>query len=174
MQYMETSTGISKKKRGQQLVIAERNVLVAKMLEKLLEGYISTNKLSKELNVSRQTVDSYRPLVDQIIRDTVIDRNVIRNLQIQRTYKMIEMLMNDLTGTKDPKQRVGYYSQIFKFSSHLALITGLNVETHVNVDPTKLVIIRSKTRAAKSVEPVNELPSLESQDSNIQVSPEVV
>ena len=45
------------------------------------------------------------------------------------------------------------YNSIYKFSSHLALITGLNVETHVTVDPTKLVIIRSgkPAKGSKSI-----------------------
>lgn len=141
---MNTTEKLPIKKQGQQLKIAERNILVAKMLDKLCEGYISTYALSKELRVSRQTIDSYRPLVDEIIAKTKIDRNVVRNLQIKRTYELIEQLMIDLKGSNSVKDRALIYASIYKFSSHLALITGLNVETHVNVDPTKLVIIRSK------------------------------
>lgn len=126
-----------------QLQIAERNVLIAKMVELLGEGYYSSGKLAEMLKVNRNTIESYRTLVDDIISKTKVDRGVIRNLQIQRTYKIIESLMEDLKVTEGVKERSLIYSSIYKFSSHLALITGLNVETHVTVDPTKLVIIRS-------------------------------
>jgi hypothetical protein len=142
---MDGSATLSKKSAGQQLTIAESNVLVAKMIDYLCEGFMSTNALSKKLRVSRGTVDRYRPLADDIIARQKIDRNVIRNLQVRRTYELIELLMTDLKASKDAKDRALYFNQIYKFSSHLALITGLNVETHVIADPTKLVIIRSKS-----------------------------
>lgn len=143
---MNTTQELVKKPQGQRMVLVERNLLIAKMVDLLCDGYMSTYALSKKLKVARQTIDSYRPLVDEIIQKTKIDRNVIRNLQIQRTYKIIEQLMEDLTKQTDTKSRALIYNSIYKFSSHLALITGLNVETHVTVDPTKLVIIRSNKR----------------------------
>lgn len=160
---MEITTKISKKGRGNQLVNAERAVLISKMVDKLSEGYMSTNELSKQLGVSRVTIDSYRGLVDDLIGKTKVDRNVILRLQIQRTYKLIEMLMQDLKEQRDKKDMAGnsfvdikntalLYNQIYKFSSHLAQITGLNIETHVNVDPTKLVIIRSNQKKSDVIE----------------------
>lgn len=143
---MDTAQELVKKQQGSRLRLVERNILIAKMVDLLCEGYMSTYGLSKKLRVSRQTIESYRPLVDGIIAKTKLDRNVIRNLQLQRTYKLIEQLMEDLKGTKDAKERSMIYGNIYKFSSHLALITGLNVETHVTVDPTKLVIIRANQR----------------------------
>lgn len=157
------NTTVAKKKRGDRLTQAERVVAIAKLAEALTESYYSTNELSKMTGLSRRTVDRYRPLVDREIAEKRIDRNVIRNLQVQRTYKMIEMLMKDLERieslnyTKDgvlnerfaadvhniTKSKVSIYNQIAKFSQHLALITGLNVETHVNVDHQQLVIIRA-------------------------------
>lgn len=163
------------KTRGEQLKVAERNVLISKLIDKLCEGYSTTAALSKELHVSRRTIDRYRPAADEIIGKFKLDRNVIRNLQIRRTYELIEMLMQDLKQSTEYKQRTAYYTQIFKFSSHLALITGLNVETHVNIDPTKLVIIRSnngeKQRKpvdidldAETSDSVNSLPDIEPND----------
>lgn len=130
-------------KKGQRLSNAQRLVAISKLAECLTESYYSTNELSKKTGLSRRTVDRYRPLVDDLIANQKIDRNVIRNLQVKRTYTIIEMLMKDLNKTKEDKLRQGYYNQIAKFSSHLALITGLNVETHVNVDQSQLVIIRA-------------------------------
>lgn len=130
-------------KRGQALTNAQKATLIDKMLTKLESGYMSTNQLAKELQVSRRTIDRFRPMVDKRIADKQPDRSIIRNLQIQRTYKIIEMLMNDLNKTKDDKTRQGYYNQIAKFSSHLALITGLNIETQINVNQDQLVIIRA-------------------------------
>lgn len=142
---MSKTDSAIERQRGQQLTAAETNVLIAKMIDYMTEGLMSTNALSKKLGVSRRTVDRYRPLADDVIGRQKINRNAIRNLQIRRTYELIEMLMQDLKAAVSAKDRSAYYSQIFKFSSHLALITGLNVETQVTVDPTKLVIIRAKT-----------------------------
>lgn len=141
---MDTTHNVARKKSGQQLIIAERNVLISKLIDLLCEGYASNNALAKKLRVSRDTISRYRPLADEIIAKTKLDRNVVRNLQVRRTYELIEQLMIDLKSSKSVKDRALIYRSIYQFSSHLALITGLNVETHVNVDPTKLVIIRSK------------------------------
>lgn len=149
-------TGIMpKKKRGQQLVNAERNVLISKLIDLMTEGYHSTNSLSKKLRVSRGTIENYKPLANELIAKMNFDRNTVRNLQIKRTYELIEQLIEDLKSIKldktnpqtlavSVKSRALIYSNIHKFNSHLALITGLNIETHVTLDPTKLVIIRAK------------------------------
>lgn len=149
---MKTTTELTKKSQGKRLVNAERNILISKMVDRLSEGYISTNALSKELHVSRDTIDTYRPLVDELIGKIKVDRNVILRLQIKRTYLLVEMLMDDLKACGDIKSRTLVYNQIYKFSSHLAQITGLNIETHVNVDPTKLVIIRSNKSKSDIIE----------------------
>jgi hypothetical protein len=138
-----------KRKRGNQLRNAERQVLIAKLVDELSNGYINSNALAKRLNVSRDTIENYRPLVDKLIADQHLDKNIIRNLQLKRTYNLIESLMDDLKECTTIKEKTLIYNQIYKFSSHLALITGLNIETHVNIDPTKLVIIRSNQRKTK-------------------------
>lgn len=141
---MDESLLIERKGSDKQLTVAARNVLIAKLVDLLSEGYMSTNALSKRLKVTRMTIDRYRPLADELIGKFKVDRNVIRNLQLKRTYELIERLMNDLNNKKlSVKEKSLIYGSIYKFSSHLALITGLNIETHVNIDPTKLVIIRS-------------------------------
>lgn len=146
MPRMDESLLIERKGSDKQLTVAARNVLIAKLVDKLSEGYLSTNQLAKQCNVTRATVDRYRPLADELIGKFKVDRNVIRNLQLKRTYLIIEQLMEDLKATKGVKERSLIYGSIYKFSSHLALITGLNVETHVNIDPTKLVIIRANQK----------------------------
>jgi len=140
------------KTRGQQLTIATRNILIAKVLDLVSEGIMSTRELAHRTGVSRPTIDRIRPLVDEIIGRDKIDRNIIRNLQIRRTYELIEMLMSDLKGCETIKERSIIYGNIFKFSSHLALITGLNVETQVNVDHRQLVIIRPHESSKQPVE----------------------
>lgn len=146
---MDNTQVLEPKRNGQRLVNAERLVLVSKMVDLLCEGYQSTFMLSKKLRVSRPTIEAYRPLADEMIGKLKLDRNVIRNLQVRRTYELIEQLMMDLKATKGVKERSLIYGSIYKFSSHLALITGLNVETHVNIDPTKLVIIRANQKHTK-------------------------
>lgn len=162
---MDTEQKLPKLKRGQQLQNAQKLILISKLVDHLSAGYVSTYKLSKLMNVSQETVNTYRPLADKLINENKIDRNVIRNLQIKRTYLIIENLIEDLAQLNDlikatksgevsakvdlhavTKSKALIYGQIYKFSSHLALITGLNVETHVNIDPTQLVIIRSNKR----------------------------
>lgn len=162
---MDETLLIERKGSDKQLSVAARNVLIAKLVDKLSEGYVSTNQLAKQCNVTRATVDRYRGLADELIGKFKFDRNIIRNLQLKRTYLIIEQLMKDLEGTKGVKERSLIYGSIYKFSSHLALITGLNVETHVNIDPTKLVIIRSNKTHVKdrvnvtdqALDPVNEV-----------------
>lgn len=151
---MDTTQDLPKLNQGQRLENTQRLVLIGKLVDELSNGYMSTYALAKKLKISRPTIDAYRPLADKLIAENKIDRNVIRNLQIKRTYLLIERLMEDLNKTKDVKGRSLIYGSIYKFSSHLALITGLNVETHVNVDPTKLVIIRSNKK--KTSERVDE------------------
>ncbi len=146
---MNTTEELVKRPQGSRFDVATRNVLIAKMVDELSNGYMSTYALAKKLKVARQTIDTYKPLVDEIIGKFKFDRNVIRNLQLKRTYLIIEQLMDDLKKAKTIKDRTSIYGSIYKFSSHLALITGLNVETHVNIDPTKLVIIRSNQRREK-------------------------
>lgn len=168
---MDMNQTLTKKKRGQQLTVIERNVVIAKMIDLLCEGYHSTYQLSKKLRIARGTVESYRPLADKIIADMKLDRNVIRNLQVKRTYEIIEQLMVDLKSSSSTKDRALIYASIYKFSSHLALITGLNVETHVTVDPTKLVIIRSNQR--KKADQVQQTDPDEPQATDIGTVPQL-
>lgn len=144
------------------LIAVERNVLISKMIDRLCEAPVASHVLAKELRVNRATIEKYRPLADELIGKMKLDRNVIRNLQVQRTYTLIEGLMNDLKEIKGSglslSKRVtlqsNIYNQIYKFSSHLALITGLNIETQVNVDHQKLVIIRANNDKKDKNKPV--------------------
>lgn len=135
--------GISKQPSGQRLTNAKRLVVIGKLIDHLSQSYYTTNELANKTGLTRKMIDTYRPLADKLIGENKIDRNVVRNLQVKRTYTIIEMLMKDLSKTTDDKLRQGYYNQIAKFSQHLALITGLNIETQVNVDQHQLVIIRA-------------------------------
>ncbi len=150
---------VTKQKPGQRLTNVKRMAVIAKLVDHLTKGYYSTYELAKMTGLTYKMVDTYRPLADELIGKNKLDRNVIRNLQLRRTYTVLEMLMKDLNKTEDDKLRQGYYNQIAKFSSHLALITGLNVETHVNVDHQQLVIIRADN-AKKPVIETNELPQV--------------
>jgi|ERR1035437_5478719 hypothetical protein len=140
---MSTSDIIEKTPRGKNFTNAKRLVIIAKLIDYLAESYYSTNHLAKLTGFTRQVVDTYRPLADEVISKQVLNRNNIRNLQVKRTYKIIEMLMLDLQACESIKEKTLIYNAIAKFSQHLALITGLNVETHVNVDYQQLVIVRS-------------------------------
>lgn len=155
---MNITPVIPKQKNGKTLTNAKRLIIISKLVELLCEGYQSTNKLSKILGVARATIETYRPLADEIIGKTKLDRNVIRNLQVQRTYQLIERLMNDLDTCNTIKDKSLIYNQIAKFSQHLALITGLNIETTVNVDHQKLVIIRANNSEKPTQNIIDSIP----------------
>ena len=53
---MNPATGLTKKKAGQQLKNAERDVLISKLIDAMVEGLHSTNALSLKLGVSRETL----------------------------------------------------------------------------------------------------------------------
>lgn len=135
-----------KQPHGYRLTNAKRLVVIAKLVDQLSKGYYSTNQLAKMTGMTTKMVATYRPLADEVIAKQTPDRNVIRNLEIKRTYQIIEMLMQDLARTTEDKIRIGYYNQIAKHSQHLALITGLNIETQVTVDQKQLVIIRASDK----------------------------
>lgn len=164
---MDDSTVLTIKSNGKRLVNAERMVLVSKLMDFMSEGLYTDSELAKMTGTTRTTVARYKPFVDELIAKSKIDRNVIRNLQIRRTYTIIENLMIDLRSITEIKNKTLIYNQIYKFSSHLALITGLNVETHVTIDPTKLVIIRSnKTKTADRVVDVDAVESTDGKQGN--------
>jgi hypothetical protein len=126
--YMETST--------------EKMVLTQRLVELLEQGFHSDNSLAQKLGVNTTTVRRYKPHANEIIRSIKIDRSVIRNLQIQRVYKLVDGLTYDLENAETAREKHLIHSSIVKYCQHLALITGLNVESMLNVDPQKLVIIR--------------------------------
>ena len=139
---METTTETTKRKQGQQLLTAEKMSLTLKLVALLEQGFHSDNSLSKRLGVNTSTIRRYRPYADDIIRKTRLDRNVLRNLQVKRVYSLLDGLANDLERAESTREKHLIHSSIVKYCQHLALITGLNVETQLNIDPSKLVIIR--------------------------------
>jgi hypothetical protein len=159
-------------KSGHQMVQAKRMILIGKMYDLLTSGYMTTYALSRELGVSRKAIDLYRPLVDDLISKSKLDRTVIRNLELQRAYRVIEKLMEDLNEIEEAykplvggdalnaasyidrkiKAKTLIYNQIAKHSSRTALITGLNIETQVNVDQHQLVIIRADNNKKPVIE----------------------
>ncbi|HKR81395.1 MAG TPA: hypothetical protein VJR27_00130 [Candidatus Saccharimonadales bacterium] len=139
---MKTLASQQKRRRGQQLSTAEKMQLTQELVKLLEQGYKSDLALAKELGVNTTTIRRYKPYADEIIRNTKLDRNFLRNLQIQRTQRLIERLAIDLDNAETAHEKSMIHNNIIKYFQHLALITGLNVETQVHVDPKKLVIIR--------------------------------
>lgn len=136
-------TAIDKPKQGEQLTNAKRLVAISKLIDCLSQSYYNTNELAKKTGLSRGVVETYRPIADEVISKSILDRNNIRNLQVRRYYTMIENLIKELKNCKTIKEKMSVYNTIAKFSGLLQLATGLNVETHVNVDYQQLVIVRS-------------------------------
>lgn len=145
---------VEKKGRGRQLVNAEREVLIKALVDELSKGYYSSRHLSRTLGVSPSTIEKYRPLADDMIRRIKVDRNAVRSLQIGRVYSLVEGLMSDLQEAESIKEKQLVHNSIAKYFNHLALITGLNIETTVNVDAKPLVIIRNPQ--APTINPVQD------------------
>ena len=163
MLYLDYMQGtITKQKSGQQLDNAKRLIVISKLVDYLSQGYYTTNALSKKTGLTRKMIDTYRPLADELISKQVLNRNNIRNLQVQRTYALIEQLMQDLKTCTSIKEKTLIYNQIAKFSQHLALITGLNVETHVNVDYQQLVIVRASGKKSSITNETGDIITIES------------
>ncbi|SRR6266849_49929 len=142
---MNSTITISKRKQGKQLVNAERTVLISKLVDALCNGYQSTTALANLLKVDRSTIDAYRPLADELIGKMKLDRNVIRNLQVQRLFRLVEGLMDDLKTETDKKYKLIIHDKIAKYCSLLASVTGINQEfTPTDEKGTRLVIVRAK------------------------------
>ncbi len=140
------------RKQGTRLTKIERQQLLLDLIDALQSGYMSKLSLARKLNVSRQTIDSLLPEAEAVFATVTKDRNIIRNLQVQRTYAMIDRLSTKLDDPDKPpslKEELAIHDKIIKYGQHLALITGLNVETHINVDHKQLVIIRPAQESKK-------------------------
>lgn len=140
------------RKQGTRLTKIERQQLLLELIDALQSGYMSKLSLARKLNVSRQTIDSLLPEAEAVFATVTKDRNIIRNLQVQRTYAMIDRLSTKLDDEEHKpslKEELAIHDKIIKYGQHLALITGLNVETHINVDHKQLVIIRPAQDANK-------------------------
>lgn len=183
--YLKSMNGSSgslidiKPKSGERLTDAKKLTVISKLAEYLSEGYYSTYYLSKMTGLSQKMINKYRPVADELIGKQKIDRNSIRNVEIRRTYKLIEDITKDLEKTEelfsirdndaysdlnkkrdvmnrkvDIKSKL--YGQLIKQAQHLAQVAGINVETHVNVDHQQLVIIRADGAKKKQVIELNE------------------
>lgn len=142
---MRTEIGVIGRKRGEQLRNAERTVLITKLVDALCDGYQSNNALSNLLKVDVSTIQTYRPLADELIGKMKLDRNVIRNLQVQRLFRLVEGLMDDLKTETDKKYKLIIHDKIAKYCSLLASVTGINQEfTPTDEKGTRLVIVRAK------------------------------
>lgn len=147
---MDTTYGLTKRKQGQRLVNAERDVLVAKLIDYLCQGYDTTLGLAKLLGCDRSTVDSMRPAAMALIGKMQLDRNALRNLQVRRVYMLVEGLIKDLATCDTVKEKSLVHSAIAKHHQHLALILGLNTEVQVHTGAQQLVIIRSEKQDGKN------------------------
>ena len=139
---METSVEQAKRKQGQQLLTTEKMALTMKLVELLEEGYFNDSSLAQRLGVNPTTVRRYRPHADRIIKSAILDRNVIRNLQIKRLFRLVDGLTNDLEKAETVHEKHKIHSSIIRYCQHLSQISGISVEVHLHNAPDKLVIIR--------------------------------
>jgi dsRNA-specific ribonuclease len=138
------------KSDGQRLNIAERTELIADMVESMLAGYQSDRQLSEDLKISRPTIGKYKQYALQLIASTKLDQPQIRALQLSRLYQDLENLTIELQAPDlTVKDKMSIYNQRSKINQQIALVSGLNIETKVNVDAKKLVITRAHPDAVR-------------------------
>ena len=140
---MKITDKVVKKKPGQQLLNAERDVLIAKLVEALCNGHDTGRGLAKLLGVDTRTIASMRPLAEELIRNFKFDRSYVRNKQVKVVYKLVEGLIVELERPHTIKEISMLHSAIAKHHQHLALILGLNTEVQVHTGAQQLVIIRA-------------------------------
>lgn len=140
------SIGQIKRAPSQRFTTEEKLELSANLAELLTLGYASTNALARQLNVDNKTVERYLPLARKVLQQLVPSREDYRAEHIARLRNVCQMILDDLARLgEDGKayERAALYRVLGQFMGQLALVTGLNVETQVNVDQKQLVIIRN-------------------------------
>lgn len=135
--------------QGRNLTKAERDDLIVSIVTRLQKGYASNYRLARDLKVNDRTIQKLRPMADAIITEQIPDRGIIRSLEIAKTYEMVAYLADLLEKEKDHKRKMDISRSMLGWSKHMALITGLNVETKINVNQKQLVITRAHPDAVK-------------------------
>lgn len=146
------------KDQFEKLTTDEATELIADLVDALLHGYVSDNQLSKDLKVSRTTIVRYKAKALKIISSTEIDQPQIRALHLQGLYQDLEELTMMLNEATSIKEKTSIYNQRNKVKQQIALISGLNVETKINLDHKQLVVIKSHPEAyRKTLEEQNRI-----------------
>jgi len=150
--YMETSIRIVKRKQGQQLLTHEKMSLTERIVEAMEQGTLSIHGLATKLSVNTTTIKRYKPYSDHIYNNVKLDRTYNRNLQIERTMRIIERLTTDLETCKTIREKALIYNQICKYYQHVAVISGIVSDSHqTNISQKQLVIIRPAKDKNKAV-----------------------
>ncbi|HVC36515.1 MAG TPA: hypothetical protein VNE40_03705 [Candidatus Dormibacteraeota bacterium] len=140
---MQTSIQQVKRKQGQQLLTHEKMSLTERIVEAMEQGTLSIHGLAIKLGVNTTTIKRYKPYADRIYNNVKLDRAFIRNLQINRTMRLIERLTIELDSCKTIREKTLLYNQLSKYYQHIALITGIVSDSHhTNINQKQLVIIR--------------------------------
>lgn len=130
--------------RGHKLTKREREELIIKLVDLLTTGYKTDSELAEQLQISRVTLNTLKPFADELLAVTADTQNVIRNQSIARVNRQIERITKHLEdGKLTFKEQMFAISTFTRLQSHLAMITGLNVETKINIDHKRLVVIRA-------------------------------
>lgn len=117
--------------------------MVERMADLLTMGVPSQRQMAIELNTTHTTIKKYLPLARQLLNAMVPNRDDYRAEHIARLRYLCRKAMDDLDKCEKPYERAHLYRVVGQFMGQLALVTGLNVETTVNVEAQPLVIIRN-------------------------------
>lgn len=134
----------AERKANGQLTVAGNVKVLAKVIDQLEQGYDTPGIIAKNLNIDHDAAKQYKKLAMEYFMGEGINRAAIRALQLSRANRYVQSLLNQITPDTTLTQRLQIHDRVIKWYQHIASITGLNIETTVNVDATKpLVIIRS-------------------------------
>lgn len=139
-------------KPGQSLGADERQVIIFEIRGMIEDGKSSLPAIMEKWNVTRPTANTWRKLALQQLEkvDSGFTRDAIRNMQIGRINRTIEVLtdkMHTLIGLNDIDGATKIGNMLKGHQDSLANITGIKVDTHINVDATQPLVIFGAQRS---------------------------
>lgn len=144
------------KAQSQQYDAETRLDKIIEIREILERGYATTAEIARQFNISNPTAAEWRKRALQLIGkdNNGFTREGIRNLQIGRIMAKIERLEHMLNQKLAPDLELKTHDRIKAYYDSLARITGLNVETTLNVHqqlkPLTIVRATDTNDSAKS------------------------
>lgn len=138
-------------KRGETLTVSERMPFIQEIRDMLEAGVSSAGAIADALGISRNTAIEWRKAALVLMEkdNNGWTRDSLRSLQIGRVNYWIEQTtirVRKLEGKEDTKLFAQLMERLTSLSSELARISGLNIETHMNMNTTRHIVIKRTER----------------------------